>query len=410
MATSTTFKRLMTRLSRLEDDARKTRAEFEARTASAEARAAAAEARLAAIGGDGASANGHSTGRISRRDALLKAAAAGAGGLALGVLARPLPAAAANGDPLIIGNSGTVTGNQTATAPTNLDVTASVAGSSGVVVQGLNGPAIYGTSSTLNPGLMGSTTYTGTIPPTGSSRRLSPSPLGGGPPPEPAGLAGLTFSNVAVGGYFTAGRAHLNFQPATTQGPPTSGTHHVGDVYVDSVSTIWACVAAGTPGRFVPLQQGGFANTVFHAVSNLQYTLTGSDGTTWHDIDTTSATALQLNLSPTFNCVAILSGNADLWTWNAGYNQDLGIFVSGGGFGAGQVVAWKESGGFAGTFSPNAAFVETMAALAANTPYVIKLVWKTNKPQAAGARISAGAGAAAPFSPTRLGVQLVLTQ
>src|SRR5947209_4880848 len=62
---------------------------------------------------------------------------------------------------------------------------------------------------------------------------------------------------------------------------------------------------------------------------------------------------------------AVLSGNADLWTSVAGYNQDLGISVSGTGQSvyptrAGQPEAWKESGGFAGTFSPNAAFVQTV--------------------------------------------------
>ena len=41
------------------------------------------------------------------------------------------------------------------------------------------------------------------------------------------------------------------------------------------------------------------------------------------------------------------------------FNQDIGISVIGGVYPttAGQPEAWKESGGFAGTFSPNAAFV-----------------------------------------------------
>src|SRR6202040_74443 len=60
----------------------------------------------------------------------------------------------------------------------------------------------------------------------------------------------------------------------------------------------------------------------------------------------------------------------------------------------------------AGTFSPNAAFVQTVLPMTASTTYVIKLRWKTNKP-AAGATIHAGAGPSAPFSPTSLTVQLV---
>src|SRR5205823_13990563 len=100
------------------------------------------------------------------------------------------------------------------------------------------------------------------------------------------------------------------------------------------------------------------------------------------------------------NSIAILGANADLWTANAGYNQDLGIDVNG------ILQAWKESGGFAGTFSPNAAFVQTVLPMTAGTTYTIKLRWKTNKP-AAGATISAGAGGSAPFSPTRLTIQLL---
>jgi hypothetical protein len=399
MGTRQTIAQLTARLSRLEEESQQTRTELEALAANQDGDHQPA---------DSTDSNGPA--RISRRAALLKAAAAGAGGLALGTLARPLPVAAANGDAWVIGNTGTVTGTQTATSPTGLDVTTTVAGSSGVVVQGLNGPAIYGTSTTLNPGLMGSSTFTGPLPPAPAGGARPMKPQGGGPPAEPAGIAGLTFSNVAVGGYFTSGRAHLNFQPALSAGPPTTGVHHQGDLLVDSNATIWVCAAAGTPGRWVPVQQGGFGNAVFQAVSNLQYNLTGSDGVTWRDIDTSSGTPLILNLSPTFSCVAVLSANSDLWTANAGYNQDIGIFISGGGFGTGQIIAWKESGGFAGTFSPNAAFVETMAALTANTPYVIKLQWKTNKPQAAGAKIYAGAGGGAPFSPTRLGVQLIVAQ
>jgi hypothetical protein len=70
------------------------------------------------------------------------------------------------------------------------------------------------------------------------------------------------------------------------------------------------------------------------------------------------------------------------------------------------VVAWKESGGFAGTFSPNAAFVHAVVLLSSGTTYTVKLQWKTNKP-AAGATIFAGAGPInGQFSPTRVTVQL----
>src|ERR1700730_4049575 len=70
------------------------------------------------------------------------------------------------------------------------------------------------------------------------------------------------------------------------------------------------------------------------AVSWKQYSLTGNNGTTWVPLD---AMALSLSFTPSVDSNAILSGNADLWTATAGVNQDLGIFVSGGTYGAGQL-------------------------------------------------------------------------
>src|SRR5206468_2199326 len=89
-----------------------------------------------------------------------------------------------------------------------------------------------------------------------------------------------------------------------------------------------------------------------------QPTLTGSNGSTWVDMNA----GLSISFTPGADGYAILGGNADLWTANTGFNQDMGIAVTGTGFptSAGQPEAWKESGGFAGTFSPNAAFVQTV--------------------------------------------------
>jgi fibronectin type III domain protein len=134
----------------------------------------------------------------------------------------------------------------------------------------------------------------------------------------------------------------------------------------------------------------------YTAVSTNQYQLTGSDGSQWTDLD---AANLSLAINPAVASRAIMTANADLWTASADYNQDLGISVDG------TIVAWKESGGRNGTFSPNAAFVHTVTDLTAGTSHVIKLVWKTNRADAG--TIYAGAGAGLPFSPTRLTVTLV---
>ena len=136
----------------------------------------------------------------------------------------------------------------------------------------------------------------------------------------------------------------------------------------------------------------------FVAVSDQQYRFAGSDGTAWKDMD---PTYLATTITSPTDALALISGNVDLWTANAGYNQDIGIAVDGA------VAAWKESGGFGGTFSPNAAFVQTVVPIVAGTVHTIKLAWKTNRP-AGGATIFAGAGPIGlDFSPTRLTVQLV---
>jgi hypothetical protein len=212
---------------------------------------------------------------------------------------------------------------------------------------------------------------------------------------------------VGVGGYFAGGRAQVQLLPNSGNGSPLTGGHFAGDLFMDANAVIWVCTATGTPGTFAPLQPGGMNHALFTAVSTQQYSLV-SDGVTWMPMD---ATNLTLSITPRFDCQAVFTGSADLWTQASGYNQDIGISVAGGVYptSAGQPEGWKESGGSAGTFSPNAAHVDTIVPLAANTPYTVKLVWKTNKPSG-GHVVNAGAGPiGGKYSPTRLTGQLVAT-
>jgi hypothetical protein len=144
-----------------------------------------------------------------------------------------------------------------------------------------------------------------------------------------------------------------------------------------------------------------FEPTAVTAVSTKQYSLANGDGVTWKQTD---VSGLAVSFTPSVSGNYSISGNADLWTANAGVNQDFGIFISGGSFTTPTLLAWKESGGLGGTFSPNAAYVQTVVSLQASTTYNVWLVWKTNKP-AGGATIYAAAGplpGGATFSPTRL--------
>jgi hypothetical protein len=196
---------------------------------------------------------------------------------------------------------------------------------------------------------------------------------------------------------------------AGAAGPPAAGAHFSGDMWLDSNSVLWICTADGTPGTFTPLQPGGMNNVLFSAVSKLQKTLTNSDGSTWVAMD---ATNLQLTVTPAFNCQAILTANADLWTATAGFNQDIGIAISGGTYptATGLPEAWKESGGSAGTYSPNAAYLQTVVPLNVGVTYTIKLVWKTNHGGTSTIAYGAGPDSIGNFSPTRLTAQLVATK
>src|SRR3984893_17376083 len=108
--------------------------------------------------------------------------------------------------------------------------------------------------------------------------------------------------------------------------------------------------------------------------------------------------------------MAILTGNADLWTAKAGVNQDIGIYVAESDLvtSPGHIVAWKESGGFAGTFSPNAAAVQTVFPMVVGTTYHVKLQWKTNKATDGTIGVAAGPWPATnpTFSPTTLTARL----
>jgi hypothetical protein len=148
---------------------------------------------------------------------------------------------------------------------------------------------------------------------------------------------------------------------------------------------------------------GAAAQSPVTALSTRQYQLPGSNGSSWLPIDDAT---LSRTVSSNSQIAAVLHANADLWTATAGYNQDLAIFVSVNSCPA-QLVAWKESGGSAGTTSPNAAFLQSVMTLVPGNVYTFSLRWKANKP-AFGATIAAGAGPiGTQYSPTTLTVEEV---
>ena len=193
--------------------------------------------------------------------------------------------------------------------------------------------------------------------------------------------------------------------------PVSSGTSHTAKLQWKANHLDPGTIFAGAGpigGKFSPTSLSVLflptGSAPVDKVSTSQYTLSGSNGTTWQTIDSFKFT---LSFTPVNDCNVILGGNVDLWTANAGFNQDIGISIVDTGFPSspGQPEAWKESGGFNGTFSPNAAYVQDVVTLLGGHTYTAQLVWKANQP-AAGATIYAGAGPiSGAFSPTRLTLQ-----
>ena len=170
-------------------------------------------------------------------------------------------------------------------------------------------------------------------------------------------------------------------------------------------ASIWA--AAGPGNAHSPTRLSARTLDFLSAISSAQQLhLDTSDGSTWVQM-APSGLSTTFTTEPSAT-LAVLTANADLWTATAGYNQDIGILVqssSDGAYGsAGKVVAWKESGGYAGTFSPNAAYVSTAITVQSATQYTATLVWKSNKPMGLPTNhgIYFGAGSTGNFSPTTL--------
>ncbi|OLD78427.1 MAG: hypothetical protein AUI33_03630 [Ignavibacteria bacterium 13_1_40CM_2_61_4] len=105
-----------------------------------------------------------------------------------------------------------------------------------------------------------------------------------------------------------------------------------------------------------------FVANPYTALSHGQYQLANSDGTSWMDMDPAN---LSIALTPAVDSWAVITGNADLWTATAGINQDTAVNVDG------SVVGWKESGGYAGTYSPNAAAVQAAVQLKGGTTHLV---------------------------------------
>jgi len=239
----------------------------------------------------------------------------------------------------------------------------------------------------------------------GFNQDLGVTVLGGTAPKYPT-TAGQPEAWKESGGF--GGTRSPNAAFVHTVIPVVSGQHYAALLTWKTNKADTGTIVAGAGpigGRFsqtcltVRLFDGANPDSNITAVKSVQqYTLSGSNGTTWADMD---ATNLKIVFTAPNDGSIKIGANSDLWTGQAGFNQDIGISING------TVDAWKESGGFNGTRSPNAAFVNDVIPVAGDSTYTIKIVWKANK--ADSGQIHAGAGPSAPFSPTGLTVEFFVS-
>lgn len=378
--------------------------------------------------------------RTTRRDMFRRAgvAAVGVAGAVGGIaLLDQKHAAASNGSGVLLGESnfasGATTSVNNASGSGEPAFEGSGSGTGAIGLQGFgdtggagvigftpaaaSGTGVRGTGATA--GVVGLGTGTGSpgargIGATGATGLLGTAPGGGGigviGTGSGWGVVGSGQGGTGTGGpsgtpsapdlaAFNSGRL---WQRAQESGPPNF-TPDNAEMTRDTDGVMW--ISDGATGWF-PVAVGGLNKGVFTAETTTQPTLAGSDGTTWHAMTGIPT----ISFTPKFNCQAVVTLTSALWTDTAGFNQDIGVEVSGGAYPttSGQPETWTESGGF-GTFSPNGVASHTVLALAKGTTYTFTAVWKASKAgMTSSQKIWAGAGPiGGKFSPTRMTVRLL---
>jgi hypothetical protein len=65
------------------------------------------------------------------------------------------------------------------------------------------------------------------------------------------GVAVVALGGAGVGVHASGARAAIVLEPQSTQGAPTTGSHSMGEMLVDSQGDLFLCKASGTPGTWV---------------------------------------------------------------------------------------------------------------------------------------------------------------
>lgn len=145
-------------------------------------------------------------------------------------------------------------------------------------------------------------------------------------------------STSGVGGAFAGGQAAIRLTPAASGiGAPTTGTHQIGELYVDSVGGLFYCIAAGTPGTWARVITAG-AHAVLGSV-----TLADPAGGTFADLHTSgNSTGLRFYAADTLTGTP---AGAALQFWGNSTALPGQIYLDGGASSAGHIIFRTGSSG-----------------------------------------------------------------
>ena len=237
----------------------------------------------------------------TRRNWLKGAAAVVVGGTAA-ALAQSDRVAAANGDNLVLGNTGVATGKQVATSPTQINYTGTEdigflvqagtqfnatsssvdAALAGWSVSTVNPVGVYGFSDSgaIGDGVRGNAGFSaryGVHATHFSSGGTALRAAGGGTTGTGVNATGGTAVRAdgsLYGATLSGGLAALLLSPATTEPPGRTSAHIAGELEATAASasdplTLWLCTKSGTPGTWQKL--GGTATAgALHALAPIR--------------------------------------------------------------------------------------------------------------------------------------------
>jgi len=236
---------------------------------------------------DGPDGHRPADGTWTRRGLIAGVAAAGAGAAAA-VVGGAAPAGATEGDPLVVGEANTATGETSLTTSSGIafltytSTTGAAAlqgvdnsdGGYGVYATSLAGNAVYGQmhatsgisgaanqvagivgDSDLGPGVVGASSETDGV--AGYTSSTGYSGVSGSDTGAIGGYGVSGTSDYGYGLHGSGGLAPLLLDSGSTTGAPSTGMHRVGELYVDAFGSLFYCVVSGSPGVWSQIAAAG---------------------------------------------------------------------------------------------------------------------------------------------------------